>query len=140
MFKMHEQFIGEVLVIEDDKIFSTLHAHTVKQTLGIEPQNFENAQDAIRFLDSAKSCKEKTLILLDLNMPGMNGWQFLDAISQKAYIREILIVIVTSSLFGEDYNRSLDYEQVIGYFTKPLKKEKFYDLVKRKSLVFSQKN
>ena len=135
MFRMHEQFIGEVLVIEDDKIFSTLHAHMVEQTLGVKPQNFENAEEAIRFLDSKKSCKGKKLILLDLNMPGMNGWQFLDAVSHKAYIEEVLIVIVTSSLFGEDYNRSMNYKQVIAYFTKPLKKEKFNEFLKQKNMV-----
>lgn len=140
MLKMKEKEIGEVLVIEDDKIFATVHNHMLKRTLGCEPKSFMNAEAAIEFLDSEKNKNRNSLVLLDLNMPGMNGWDFLEAIREKEYRDQILVIIVTSSLFWEDYNRSKDYEQVIAYFTKPLKKEKLEDLLNRKNLVIKGSN
>lgn len=140
MLKMKEKEIGEVLVIEDDKIFATVHNHMLKRTLGCEPKIFANAQSAVEFLDSEKNKTRNSLILLDLNMPGMNGWDFMEAICNKEYRDQILVIIVTSSLFWEDYNRSKDYDQVIAYFTKPLKKEKLQDLLERKNLVIKGSN
>lgn len=132
---MKEREINDVLVIEDDKIFATVHKHMLKKNLECEPEIFMNTEAAIEFLDSEKQGTRNWLILLDLNMPGMNGWDFLEVISEKEYRDQILVIIVTSSLFWEDYNRSKDYDQVIAYFTKPLKKEKLRDLLDRKNLV-----
>lgn len=122
-------------MIEDDKIFATVHTHMLKRTLHCEPKVFTSAKSAVDFLDSEKHITQKSLILLDLNMPGMNGWEFLENVCRKEYRDQLLVIIVTSSLFWEDYNRSKEYDQVIAYFTKPLKKEKLKDLLDRKNLV-----
>ncbi|AVR44447.1 response regulator [Christiangramia fulva] len=131
---MEEKEINEVLVIEDDKIFATVHTHMVRKTLGVDPQIFEKATDAVGFLDKRRKKGGYSLILLDLNMPGMNGWEFLDVISQKEYYREMLVVIVTSSMFCEDYRRSQNYKQVIAYHTKPFKREQLSEMIKNNNL------
>lgn len=135
MLRMQERKIGRVIVVEDDMILATVHTHLVRQIFKCEPEVFSRAEDAIDFVDSEKDNNEYKLILLDLNMPGMSGWDFLDNISKRNYADKILVVIVTSSLFWEDYNRSKNYSQVIAYFTKPLKKEKFRELINRKNIV-----
>lgn len=140
MLKMKEKKINDVLVIEDDKIFATVHTHMIKKNLGCVPKIFLNAKSAIEFLDSEFDDTRTSLVLLDLNMPEMNGWDFMEAISKKEYSNQLLVIIVTSSLFWEDYNRSKDYEQVIAYFTKPLKQEKLKNLLNKKNIVVHGKN
>ncbi len=123
----------DVLVIEDDKIFATVHTHMVRKTLAFDPKVFEKAEEAVEYLDYGREKRDRCLILLDLNMSGMNGWEFLDAISKKDYKDDILVLIVTSSLFWEDQKRSQNYQQVIAYLTKPMKMEQFRELVNDKT-------
>jgi CheY-like chemotaxis protein len=61
------------------------------------------------------------IIFLDLNMPGMDGFQFLDNLKAKA--RKPLVVILTSSNNQSDRKRAQDYENVLGFVTKPLTME-----------------
>ena len=61
------------------------------------------------------------LILLDINMPGMNGFEFLDKISTEAGIPTLTIVMLTSSGLDDDKKRASDYECVKDYILKPLR-------------------
>ncbi len=139
MLRKREKKISRVLVIEDDRIFCKIHGHIVKQTLNVQPEIFEKAKEAIEFLDSEEEREGQSLVLLDLNMPEVSGWEFLDIISEKAYRQEVFVVIITSSPFKEDYERSKNYEQVVAYLTKPLKKENFLELLKRENIIFKEK-
>ena len=66
--------------------------------------------------------KEKPdLILLDLNMPMLSGWQFLDKMRDD-YL-SYKVVVLTSSVSKPDTNRALGYANVIGYAEKPLNRD-----------------
>ncbi len=80
----------------------------------------KNGREAIDYLDSVAGTTDEVLVLLDLNMPEMNGWDFLETCKERPYSEKIRVVVVTSSLFREDQKKAEAYEQVIGYFTKPL--------------------
>ncbi|MUP45411.1 response regulator [Gramella sp. BOM4] len=135
MNKLREIRVDEVLVIEDDPIFSTLNAHLIKTSLGATCRIFEDASAAMNYLDDAKPNDGKKLILLDLNLPGMSGWDFLDAVAKKSYRDELVVIIITSSLFKEDKSRSKNYSQVIAYFTKPVKRNEFNDFLSNQSII-----
>ena len=66
------------------------------------------------------------LIFLDLNMPGMNGWDFLDAMKAKDIYHKI--IILTSSTSKVDIEKAQEYPCVIKYMVKPLNKTKFSEL------------
>ncbi|MDT0687815.1 response regulator [Autumnicola psychrophila] len=83
---------------------------------------YHNGEEAINGLKSIIIAKEKLpdIILLDLNMPIMDGWQFLDEFTQIPAENEITIYIVTSSINPEDINRAKSYNRVSNYLVKPI--------------------
>ncbi len=81
-------------------------------------KEFGSARQAITALqDNPQSLPD--LILLDLNMPGMNGWDFLEAIRDLQHPPE-QVFILTSSLDERDRSMATKYPVVRGYITKPL--------------------
>ena len=61
------------------------------------------------------------LILLDLNMPTLSGWQFLDKMRDERLLYNV--VVLTSSVCKPDNSRALGYSNVIGYAEKPLNRD-----------------
>jgi two-component system chemotaxis response regulator CheY len=108
-------------IIDDDPV-----SHCIINKL-VEFNNLtdhhSNYLDARRALDDL--CDDESelpdAILLDINMPGMNGWQFLDQIEElNGQITEIPIYIFSSSVDPADKIRSAHYHSVKGFLVKPL--------------------
>ena len=113
----------EVLIVEDDLIVSRLHKFSLKGVLGKDIGILENGREALDHLDEVAEEKQKILILLDLNMPVLDGWDFLELSHSRSYAERLVIVVVTSSLYTEDRKRALKFPRVKGYYSKPLKRE-----------------
>ena len=66
------------------------------------------------------------VIFLDINMPVMNGWQFLEQFKevQPSFNKEIVIYSVSSSFDDRDINRSKEYTEVTDYIIKPVRKNR----------------
>jgi CheY-like chemotaxis protein len=121
-----------LLLIDDDKLFLLLNKkQVVSAGLHTHPETFIKAALAIDWLNQNDQIDSNILILLDLNMPEINGWQFLDMLQEKTYVSNILVALVTSSSDIEDKERSLHYKQVVAYLEKPVKQG---DLLKLKSI------
>jgi CheY-like chemotaxis protein len=86
---------------------------------------------ALDWLNQNDQKDSNILILLDLNMPEINGWQFLDKLQETSYQSTIWVALVTSSSDLEDKERSLHYKQVVAYLEKPVKQG---ELLKLKSI------
>ncbi len=88
---------------------------------------FQNGQDAIDGLNKITANGEKLpyVILLDLNMPIMNGWEFLEEfVKIPNHNREkVIIHIISSSVDPRDLERIKNYEVVNNYILKPISKE-----------------
>lgn len=113
----------EVLIVEDDLIVSRLHKFSLRGIVENEVQICLNGREAIDYLDEIAPARERVLVLLDLNMPVMNGWDFLEVCHSKPYVDRLVVVVITSSSYGEDHRKALEYERVVAYYTKPLKRE-----------------
>lgn len=125
MFKSlkNENETFEVLVVDDDKIMTLLHKNQLRRSnLGSPPLLFSNGQEALNYLRKKNDPEKHFLVLLDLNMPVLNGWEFLQLTEEDSMAANIYVVIVTSSIIRDDYIRSKDFKQVIGFFRKPLDK------------------
>ncbi|SDE95829.1 Response regulator receiver domain-containing protein [Pricia antarctica] len=88
---------------------------------------FQNGQDAIDGLNKITANGEilPCVILLDLNMPIMNGWEFLEEfVKIPNHNREkVIIHIISSSVDPRDLGRIKNYEVVNNYILKPISKE-----------------
>ena len=112
----------EVLIVEDDKMMSFLHQEIVKNKgLSDDPQAFLNGRDALQFLLARDAEEKASVILLDLNMPVMNGWQFLDELGKRDIRSETSVFVVTSSVDRADREKAANYDVVEDYLVKPLK-------------------
>ena len=125
---------GEILIVEDDAIISQLHKFSVTKMVKNEVKIFSNGKEALNHLEKVDERENQVLVLLDLNMPVMNGWEFLEACQEKDLCDDAKIVVVTSSPFRKDEQRARKYDSVIGYYTKPLKQEHLLEIFRKKEV------
>jgi CheY-like chemotaxis protein len=121
-------------IIDDDQVYQLVMKRTIERTgLISSVLQFYDGQEAIDFFKEKQETTGELpeLILLDINMPFMNGWQFLDEFVKidfkKGY--KFTIFIVSSSSTAEDVNKAKKYGAVSGYYVKPVTKAKFEELV-----------
>jgi len=111
----------KILLVDDDKIMLFLHDTFLKRS-GVlcDTVLCYNGKEALDYLDTNQAMETTFLVLLDINMPIMNGWEFLGAIRDKPYLPKVLIVMVSSATEESEKARALTFGQVIGYQQKPL--------------------
>lgn len=113
-------------LIDDDRMFTYI---TTKQlrTLALcdDIQVFNDGDDAVRYLQEVVETPEKlpTVILLDINMPVLDGWQFLDRMRSFDLSRNIIIYIVSSSIDQADQLKAATYKEVSNFYVKPISKD-----------------
>lgn len=110
----------DVLVVDDDDLTAELVERSLAK-VGLEFRVLA-AEDGCVALDMLKGRAEKTvrrprIILLDLNMPRMNGFEFLSAIRQDKTLSDSIVFILTTSDADADLTRAYQ-EQVAGYMVK----------------------
>ncbi|MGI4759698.1 MAG: response regulator [Janthinobacterium lividum] len=113
-----------VYVVENDRISSAITELIVKKNLlGGEVRCYADGHLAFAELSLAikAGATLPDLIVLDLDMPLMDGWGFLDAVAGLALPHPMRVFVLTSSLYSEDQEKALSYKAVQGFFTKPLK-------------------
>ena len=124
-----------VCLIDDDKIYQ-FTAKMILEATGLTHsiKTFFNGQEAIDYLlDPTNNDPEKLpdVIFLDINMPVMNGWEFLEAfqIFWKDLHKRIVVYVVSSSVDASDIQKSKTYEAVTDYVIKPINRDKYRELL-----------
>ena len=123
-------------LVDDDDIFVFLTTKIIEQTNLVDLiKGFGNGLDAINFLKENKNNVDALpdIILLDLNMPIMNGWQFLEEYNKlnPTIGKKITIYIYSSSISPDDITRAKTISEVSDYIIKPITKDKLIDLRKK---------
>lgn len=123
-----------VCVIDDDEIYQFLCRKTMETTQRTKKiMIFSNGKDAIDFFCDNKKSSDNLpdVIFLDLDMPVMDGWQFLDEfLPLKTNIeKQIIIYIVTSSEHPVDISKAKDISEVKGYVIKPITVDSFNNIM-----------
>ncbi len=124
-----------VLVIDDDPVMIFIIQQQFAKQL---PEDslicFQEAENAIEYLkDYSRAMPD--LILLDINMPGMNGWDFLDELKSGRISEDRIpaVTILSSSVDPHDHIKAKTYSNVISFLTKPLQLETVKILLNKKT-------
>lgn len=115
--------INSVLLVEDNEITNFYNKHLfIKNKYVKHVQIATNGKKALDYLNKVSIEDKPNLILLDLNMPVMDGFEFLDEFEKlEAELREgIIICILTTSLHEEDLEKAKNYAFISEYCKKPL--------------------
>ncbi len=116
-----------VILVDDDPVVLMLQANNVKTAeLDSSPSTFLNATSALEYLEKQDTSgnTDTYLILLDINMPEMDGWGFLDELEQLNLKIDYYVIMVTSSTNAADKRLAQAYPKVISFVEKVLTKDK----------------
>jgi CheY-like chemotaxis protein len=97
--------------------------------------SYEDANAALSFISDNRDNENilPDIILLDLHMPVMDGWEFIEKFEEiySSLIKSVKIIILTSSTDQRDIQRSKQYSTVKGFYSKPLTVEMLSDISSR---------
>ncbi|MEM7036353.1 MAG: response regulator [Bacteroidota bacterium] len=127
-----------MLLIDDDEVTNFYNTHILNKMGVAEHIHFEmNGENGLKYLTDKANYDEDyvhpELILLDINMPIMNGFEFLDAYEKlsEAERGKHLIVMLTSSPLSMDMDRAHSFPSLRDYITKPLKENQVNELLEK---------
>ncbi len=117
--------MGKIFLIDDDEVFNLLSKIQINLVVpDAEVVEFTSALAALEFLNSNSSAGRDLprFIFLDVRMPEMDGFGFLDAIESSITLSalNIPIIMLTSSLHPADRKRAQSYKSILEYWEKPL--------------------
>jgi CheY-like chemotaxis protein len=116
---------GSIWVVDDDAIYQIIVKKIIEKSATFS--SVSTFQDGDIAINSLKNTIEHNkalpdVILLDINMPQMDGWEFMKEMSLiKAQLqKKIAIYIVSSSIANEDKEKSKTFPDILGYLSKPV--------------------
>lgn len=126
--------INLVALIDDDEIVKFIGSKVIESTKLVDRiKTFSNGEEAINFLKSNSKQPDllPEIILLDLSMPIMDGFEFLEnyITLEPKLNKKITIYVVSSSISEKDIGRINKISEVSDYIIKPITKEKFENIV-----------
>ncbi len=122
-----------IYMIDDDSFTLNLNRYCIEKydLLHTNLLGFQNAEEAIKSLEEADTDKTH-LVLVDLNMPIMCGWEFINVISatfSKKLLDSLFISIVSSSSNPIDTDRAHVHPNIFSYIEKPLLPRKYEKMI-----------
>jgi CheY-like chemotaxis protein len=118
-----------ILLVEDDLVDMMSVTRALKQIhVTNKIVHRENGEDGLNYLEDETNDKP-CIILLDLNMPIMNGIEFLEAVKSDDRFRRIPVVVLTTSDEQQDKVNSFNFG-VAGYMAKPVDYWQFVEVIR----------
>ncbi len=117
-----------LIQIDDDSINNMANERLLKK-MGIEfsAVNFLDPTEAIEFLSNNNDVFD--LMLLDINMPRLSGWEFLER--YRPLNKKIPIIMLTTSLDPNDVSMAKENNMLTGFYSKPLMKEMMLEIINK---------
>lgn len=120
-----ENKVNCILLIDDDVAVNFIHERVISKSGCCDKVIIaRNGQEGIDFLTTKVDGKypQPDLIFLDINMPVMNGWEFLEAYSdlEKEQKGREIIVMLTTSLNPDDHDKAKQISHIDAFHPKPL--------------------
>lgn len=124
--------LDKILCIDDDPITLMLCKMVITKALfSNEIITATNGEEALKYFNTfeysnpdGKENNPPQLIFLDLNMPVMGGWEFLDVFTTDDYsdFNRIKVIVLSSTIDPEDLEKAKNYPMVIDFLSKPITK------------------
>lgn len=113
------------LLVDDDDIMAILHPAIIKRA---DPEaNIEFFNDSVKALSYLRELRSMQFtapdfIFLDINMPFLNGFEFVSSFSEedKAFLSSSKIIILSSSIDSKDFDRAKTFPEISDFISKPL--------------------
>lgn len=122
--------LDQILCVDDDPITLMLCKKVIiKSSFSNEIITSQNGEEALSYFNTIKHINNKNkpipqpqLIFLDLNMPVMGGWEFLDHFNSQEFseFSTIKVVVLSSTIDPEDLEKSKQYPMVVDFLSKPI--------------------
>lgn len=129
----------QILLVEDDPLDADLTTRELKKIpLANDILHHDTGDAALTWLQE-QAQPEVAVILLDLNMPGMDGIEFLEHVKAAPNLRQIPVVVITSSQEHPDVKRCYELG-ANAYVTKPVRRQAFKDAIRAVGLFWAVVN
>jgi len=117
--------LKKVLLIDDDEIVNSINKVIIQHAKFADEIIIENfAVNAISYLKALSKEDLPRAIFLDVNMPEMNGWDFVEEYEKLGIdTNEVTIIMLTSSINPRDQKRALSMDHIKAFVSKPLSPE-----------------
>jgi CheY-like chemotaxis protein len=134
--------LDKILCVDDDPITLMLCKKVIERiSFAVEIVTAQNGEEALDYFKKMKTeinngnqIEFPKLTLLDLNMPVMNGWEFLGAYVKNGFqdvFNSTQFIILSSTIDPQDVNKSKTYPMVIDFLSKPITKQMLENLKDR---------
>ncbi|CAD5252778.1 MULTISPECIES: response regulator [unclassified Imperialibacter] len=130
-----------ILLVDDDEPTNFINTIILRNAdISNQVMAFQWGEEALRYLThkngyipQSEEYPTPDLILLDINMPKMNGWEFLEEYKKLPHelINRIKLIMLTTSINPDDEQKARSIKEVKDFFTKPLTPDGVVDIVQR---------
>jgi CheY-like chemotaxis protein len=125
-YRMNIDQTKMVLLIDDDPVNNIVNTRIIERYMAKQVIVYDEAGEAFRQLSQWPHAEFPEIIFLDINMPEMNGWDFLEAMQELPchVLDKCRIVMLSSSIDTADIKKARTYTMVEDFISKPLTVDK----------------
>lgn len=126
--------LRKVICIDDDPITLMLCKKVMERVeFASEINTLQNGEEAIKLFEDNEKIDTKNapnIVFIDLNMPVMNGWEFLDEYLKREYQKKFKthFIVLSSTIDPKDVEKSKSYPMVVDFLSKPITKTMLEEL------------
>lgn len=119
-----------ICIIDDDDLFLLVSKSIMEdEDFAEHIHNFEDARTALEYLTSIEESKLPEVLFLDINMPLMDGWEFMDQLEKLKIEDKMIIYMTSSSINPLDLEKAERNPFIKGFISKPLDPRKLKKIV-----------